>query len=127
MQTVIGRLTADASINSTTDGRQVVNFTVATNERFKVKQTGETKELTTYFQCAYWQGTGITPFLTTGSLVEVTGRIGVNAYQTADGNIKANPTVHVQAIKLHGKPKGLTSTEPSKNAAPVAAADDLPF
>lgn len=127
MQTVIGRLTADATIATTKDGRSVVNFTIAQNDRFKVKATGEVKQVTTYFQCAYWMGTGITAHLKKGTLVEAAGRIGVNAYQNMEGNIVANPTVHVQFIKLHGKAKGSAITESASVPATTEPADDLPF
>lgn len=127
MQTIIGRLTADAKIATTKDGRNVVNFTIAQNDRFKVKGTGEVKQLTTYFQCGYWMGTGIAAHLKKGTLVETVGRIGVNAYQNADGNIVANPTVHVQFVKLHGKAKGSAVEEAVSEPSTTAPVDDLPF
>lgn len=127
MQTVIGRLTADAKITTTKDGRSVVNFTIAQNDRFKVKGSDEVKQVTTYFQCAYWMGTGIAAHLTKGTLVETVGRVGVNAYQNMEGNIVANPTVHVQFIKLHGKAKGGAIAETASVPATTEPADDLPF
>jgi len=127
MQTVIGRLTADAKITTTKDERNVVNFTIAQNDRFKVKATGEVKQLTTYFQCAYWMGTGIAAHLKKGTLVEAVGRIGVNAYQNMDGNVVANPTLHVQFIKLHGSAKGNAIAPTGSVPATTEPADDLPF
>lgn len=127
MQTVIGRLTADAKITTTKDERSVVNFTIAQNDRFKVKGSGEVKQVTTYFQCAYWMGTAIAAHLKKGALVEAVGRIGVNAYQNMDGNIVANPTLHVQFIKLHGSAKGSAVAPTGSVPATTEPADDLPF
>jgi len=127
MQTVIGRLTADAKIATTKDGRSVVNFTIAQNDRFKVKGSDEVKQVTTYFQCAYWMGTSIAAHLKKGTLVEAVGRIGVNAWQNMEGNVMANPTLHVQFIKLHGSMKGNATTQTASVPATTEPADDLPF
>ncbi len=124
MQTVIGRLTADAKINSTKDGRKVVNFTIAQNDRFKTKGSDEVKQVTTYFQCAYWMGTGIAAHLKKGMLIEAAGRTGVSAWQSAGGEARANLTLHVQYIQLHGKAQGSKETAPE--AAPTEM-EDLPF
>lgn len=127
MQTVIGRLTANAKITTTKDDRKVVNFTIAQNDRFKVKGTGEVKQFTTYFQCSYWMGTGIAAHLQKGMLVEVVGRIGVNAWQNAEGGIIANPTLHVQFVKLHGKAKDAAAPQTVSEPVTTVAEDDLPF
>lgn len=57
-----GRLTANAKVKTTSEGKEVVNFSIAVNERYKTKG-GEAKDITRYFQCAYWNSTGIAPFL----------------------------------------------------------------
>ena len=38
-------------------------------------------------------------------MVELQGRIGVNAYNAHDGEAKATLTFHVNTIKLHGNGK----------------------
>ncbi|HMR83669.1 MAG TPA: single-stranded DNA-binding protein [Niabella sp.] len=129
MQTIIGRLTANATIKETKDGRKLVAFTIAQNDRFKVKGSDEVKQVTNYFNCAYWIATGIAEHLKKGLLVEVTGRIGVNAWKNMDGDAKASLTLHVQHIQLHGKVSA-AQTEKATTAEPVAAndkEDDLPF
>jgi single-strand DNA-binding protein len=127
MQTIIGRLTADATIATLEDGRTVVNFTIAQNDRFKVKGSAEVKQVTNYYNCAYWMGTGIAEHLKKGMLVETTGRIGVNAWQGADGTAKARLTLHVQHIHLHGKAR--TATANTNEPAPETQSEkeDLPF
>lgn len=126
MQTVIGNVTADAKVNQTSDGRNVVNFTLALNDRFKVKGSDEVKQVTNYYSCSYWMGTGIAPHIKKGSLVEVAGRIGVNAWEDKEGKAKADLTLHVQFIRLHGKAKNSVATTPEMEPA-EAAGDDLPF
>ena len=126
---ITARLTGDAKVNILQDERQVINFTVAINDSYKPKDGSETKKVTTFIQCAYWINPAIAKYLTKGTLVELFGRIGVNAYKDMQGEPKATLTFHVHNIKLHGKGK---STE-GDNSTAVAAAEvtetleDLPF
>jgi single-strand DNA-binding protein len=103
MQTVIGRVVNNAVIRETKDGRKLVAFTVAQNDRFKVKGSNEVKQLTNYFNCSYWLSTGIAEHLKKGMLVEAVGRIGLNTWKNADGEARASLTLHVQNVQLHGK------------------------
>lgn len=125
MQTVVGRLSADAKIATLEDGRSVVNFTIAKNERFKVKGADGVKQVTSYYNCAYWMGTGIAAHLKKGMLIEAAGHVGVNAWQGADSNAKASLTLHVQYIQLHGN-AGKPATAEEQTPA-EADKEDLPF
>ncbi len=131
MEILIGRITADAKINSTKDKKQVVNFTIAINDSFKPKGSDELKKLTTFINCSYWIGTAIAPHLKKGVLVELFGRISVSAWKKVDGEAMASLNLHVSSIKLHGKPTAATEMEKkpvSATAAPVSnATEDLPF
>lgn len=129
---IIARLTADAVVKTTKNERQVVNFNVAINDSYK--SGTETKKVTTYVQCDYWVNPGIAQYLTKGILVELQGRIGVNAYIDMQGEAKATLTFHVNTVKLHGKGKAANEAIlVSENTAAVTAStlteplDDLPF
>jgi len=128
MQTIIGRLVANAEIKELKDGRKLVTFTIAQNDRFKVKTSDEVKQVTNFFNCSYWIATGIAKHLKKGQLVEVIGRIGVDAWKDMDGDVRARLTLHVQYIQLHGKTKTLeaqneTTTSPKTETSKA----DLPF
>ena len=126
---ITARVTADAKVNTLKDERQVVNFNVAINDSYKPKDGSEIKKMATFIQCAYWINPAIAKHLTKGTLVELFGRIGVNAYKDMQGEPKATLTFHVNNIKLHGKGK---PTE-AENKTAIAAAEitepleDLPF
>src|SRR5437868_95434 len=113
---IIARLTADAKVKTTANDRQVVSFDVAINDSYKPKGATEPIKVTTYVQCSYWVNPGIAQFLKKGTLVELYGRIGVNAYTSMQGEAKATLTFHVNNIKLHGGSKGN-----AKQAEPSAA------
>ena len=122
------RVLGDAKISTLKNEKQVVNFNVAINDSYKAKGSEVLTKLVTYVQCDYWVNPGIAPYLTKGTLVELQGRLGVNAYTGKDGEAKAFITFHVNTIKLHGK-SGLKDKQPVKEnlSAVVNAADDLPF
>ncbi len=128
---ITARITADATLNTLKDEKQVVNFNVAINDSYKPKGSNEVKKAVTFIQCAYWMNPAIAKHLTKGTLVELYGRIGVNAYKDMQGEPKAALTFHVNSIKLHGKSRA--SEAENSTAHPVSAADikepleDLPF
>ena len=119
---ITGRLTANATINETKNGAKVVNFCVAVNDRFKAK-SGELKEHTSYFNCAYWISTGIAEHLCKGILVEASGKVSADAWVNADGKAKASLRFHVDRIKLHGKGNSTSASETKTAAAP----EEMPF
>lgn len=128
---ITARLTGNAEVKTLKDDRKVVNFNVAINDSYKPKGSSEITKLVTYVQCAYWVNSNIAQYLTKGTLVELQGRIGVNAYNNMQGEAKAALTFHVNSIKLHGKPKyESSSTEtvaPVTTGATAEPSDDLPF
>ena len=126
---ITARITADAKVNTLQGERQVVNFNVAINDRYKSKDSSEVKNVATFIQCAYWINPAIAKYLTKGTLVELYGRIGVNAYKDMQGEPKASLTFHVNNIKLHGKGK---TTEAENVPVPSTSdikepLEDLPF
>jgi len=122
------RLTGDAKISTLKNDKQVANFNVAINDSYRAKGSNELIKTVTYVQCDYWINPGIAQYLIKGTLVELQGRIGVNAYISKDGDAKATLTFHVNTIKLHGSSGNKNDTfaktnEPEK----MEAAEDLPF
>lgn len=135
---IVGRLTADAKINTVKDGRQVVNFSVAVNDSYKPKGSDQPVKVTNYFNCSYWKTSAIAKHLIKGTLVEIYGRLGINAWTNAEGEAKANLNFHVNSIKLHGKPNAsetpIIRVEGMENRTALSNADeikepleDLPF
>ena len=134
MNTIVGRITQNAVINTLKNDKIVVNFSVAINDSYKTKQ-GELKEQTTYYNCSYWINAKIAEFLTKGTLVELSGRISSSAWIGKDGEIKSGLNFHTSSIKLHGgKQKSKILNEPkvseqNTNVNPFSDEidDDLPF
>lgn len=123
---ITARLTADAKVNQLKNGREVVSFSVALNDSYKPKDSTEVKKITTFVNCSYWRNPGIAEYLTKGSLVELSGRIGINAWKNGEGEARAAITLHVNSIKLHGKGNTVAASVPE--AADIKEpVEDLPF
>jgi single-strand DNA-binding protein len=96
---IIGRLTADSTVKTIGNDKQVVNFSIAMNDSYKSKD-GEKKEVTTYVDCSFWKDAKRAQWLKKGALVVLTGRIGTNAYVDRDGNAVARLTFNVNDINI---------------------------
>ena len=101
---IIGRLTRDAEVRNLPNEKQVVNFSIATNDNYRNKQ-GERIEQTTYFDCAYWISPKVADFLTKGTLVELSGRIYSSAWMGKDGEPRAGLNFQTSQIKVHSSSK----------------------
>lgn len=124
-----GRLTADATIATLTDERQVTNFTLVMNDRYKTK-AGEKREVNTFIKCAYWVSPKVAEYLKKGSIITVYGRIGLDVYKNAEGEAKGSLTFHVNDIKfIASAAKSQASAEAAavKVAPTPETVDDLPF
>jgi single-strand DNA-binding protein len=131
---ITGRLTADAVVRTVKEDKKVVGFSIALNDSYR--SGGERRAVTTFIDCSYWRNEGIAEYLKKGGLVQVYGRIGVNAYLSGNSEAKATLTFHVSEIKLLG---GSSANAPAqKENGPAAAVtsvtddsmqldDDLPF
>lgn len=134
---IIGRLTRDAEVRTLSNEKQVVNFSIATNENYRNKQ-GDRIEQTTYFDCAYWISPKVADFLTKGTLVELNGRVYTSAWLGKNGEAHAGLNFHTSNIKVHSSSKQTENkSEQSKKAEKKAVSnsdsktseedDDLPF
>lgn len=121
-----GRITADAKISTVKGDKEVVNFSLALNERYRPKGSTETKELVTYINVAWWLGTGVTKILRKGAIVTITGRLFPTAFTNMQGEAVGAINCNASEIKLIQPAKTeLSSTPtPATITEPVA---DLPF
>lgn len=128
---IIGRVTKDAKVYTTSKDKQVVNFSLAVNDSYRNKQ-GQRIVQTTYFDCAYWLTPNVAPMLTKGSLVELSGRVSARAWEGKDGQPQAGLNFHTSEIKFYTSSKKSQATQDtvgSENSNVVAygITDDLPF
>ncbi|SDH29340.1 single-stranded DNA-binding protein [Mucilaginibacter gossypii] len=125
-----GRLTAKAEVNAVKGDKQVINFTVAINQKWKNK-AGEKKEKTAFVDCAYWRNSGIAEYLTKGAVVEISGWMEAHGYQSKKDGIRARLICTCDTIKLFSLVAKAEPKAEEKETAPyttgAVADDDLPF
>ena len=113
---IVGRLTENAQVQTLSNGKQVVNFSVAVNDNYRNK-AGENVQQTSFFDCAYWLSTGVAPYLTKGTLVELEGRVSARAWLNREGEPQAGLNFHTSKIKFQ-----VTAGQVAEEDE-----DDLPF
>jgi single-strand DNA-binding protein len=129
---LVGRLGKDPEIKSFNNGGRVANFSVATSETWKDKNTGEKQERTEWHNITVNSDglVGVVErFLRKGSEVSVVGKLQTRKWQDKDGNDKYTTEVVVGmggelALIGGGKPSG-GGAAPAMDDAPLD--DDVPF
>lgn len=131
MMLFTGRLTANAEVNAVKGGKQVINFTVALNQKWKNKE-GVKQEKTAFVECAYWRNSGIGEYLTKGAVVEISGWMEAQAYESEKHGLKARLVCTCDTVKLFSitaKDTDLTDSAEKRAVTSSAGKDnnDLPF
>ena len=110
---IIGRLTADPELKSTTSGISVCSFTVAVDKDY-VKQ-GEERQ-TDFIDVVAWKQTAefVCKYFHKGSMIAIDGSIQTRNYEDRNGNKRKTTEVVANRVHFCGKEK---SNEPS--AEPV--------
>ena len=132
---LIGNLGGDPELRFTPTGLAVCNFTIATTEKWRDKQTNEMKESTNWHRIVLWdkQAELAKQYLTKGSSVYIEGRIETRSWD--DNGVKKYMTEIVgQRLEFLSKrgdqPTGEHEAPPPEAdaASPLTGEDDdLPF
>lgn len=113
--TIIGNLTGDPELRTTTTGSEVCSFTVAVNRRKTANnQTPEAD----FFRVSAWgeRGKVCNQYLTKGKKVAVIGQVSAHAYTAQDGTARASLDVFAEDVEfLTPKGNGYTPVEDSDN------------
>ena len=108
---LIGRLTRDPELRTTSAGKEVCTFTVAVNRR----KTGNNQQPEAdFFRVSAWDGLAKScgQFLAKGRKVAVVGSVSVNTFQTQTGETKAQLEVNASDVEfLSPKGDGFTQVD----------------
>ncbi len=132
---LIGNLTRDPELRSTSSGVTVCSFTIAVNRRF-AQQGGERQ--TDFFRINAWRQLGETcaRYLAKGRKVAVIGELQARTYQGNDGATRMSLDVSADEVEFLSPRQQEESGAPAQrqNAAPPDLAgftdiqsDDIPF
>jgi len=104
---LIGHLGRDAETKFTPGGAAVTRFSVATNRRWKDKESGEWKEETDWSNVVLWRSENLANYLTKGKQIYVEGRLQTRSYEDKDGKkVYTTEVVADDVILLSGQGGG---------------------
>ncbi|WP_433745281.1 single-stranded DNA-binding protein [Falsibacillus pallidus] len=102
--TIVGRLTRTPDLKYTTDGKPVLNVTVAVNRPYR-NSNGEMDA--DFVLCTLWNRTAenTAKYCDKGSVIGVTGRIQTRNYENSDGKKVYVTEIMADSVKfLGGRP-----------------------
>ena len=135
---LIGRLGQDPEVRYTPDGTAVANFSIATSEEWKDKNSGEKRERTEWHRIVAWRRLGeiCGEYLSKGRQVYIEGRIQTRSWEDKDGNKRYTTEVIASDVQFLGGRDSAVAAGPSAGAQDTGGQapspqgpqdDDIPF
>ena len=134
---IVGRLGSDPEVRYTPSGAAVANFSVATSEEWKDKNTGEKKERTEWHRIVAWNKLGelCGEYLSKGRQVYVEGRLQTRSYDDKDGVKRYTTEIVASDVQFLGGREsggGRSGDGPPPKDVPGSSSpgpedDDIPF
>ena len=117
---LIGNLTRDPELRSTSSGQSVSNFGMATNRVWKDPNSGERKEAAEFHNIVMWGRLAEISgqYLRKGSKIYVEGRLQTRSWQDQSGNKKYMTEIVAENMQmLDRKPQGDSQPQPPRQPA----------
>lgn len=128
--TIIGNLTKDPELRTTTSGESVCGFTVAVNKRKKIEGQPDA----TFFKVSAWRelGENCAKYLQKGKKVCVVGAVDVHPFLTQKGEAAANLEVNASEVefisaKQEDQPQPVVEKKDQQSGFTAVTTDELPF
>jgi single-strand DNA-binding protein len=140
---LLGNLGADPDLRTFQSGDKVCNFSLATSEKWKDRQTGEAREATEWHRVAVFGPLAeiAGKYLRRGSRVYLVGKLQTRKWQDQSGQDRYTTEIVVRGyaaslILLDGRSEGSGGQAPARGSGPAAATgpagqsdldDEIPF
>ena len=104
---IVGNLTRDPELRTTSSGISVCSFTVAVNRRRSANSAANNQPDADFFRVSAWRqlGENCSRYLAKGRKVAVTGSVSVSTFQGQDGTTRASLEVNADDVEFLS-PKG---------------------
>lgn len=101
---LVGRLTRDPELRTTTTGKSVCDFSIAVSKRMKPQDGSPDAD---FFRVNCWEKTAeyVSNYLTKGRLVAVDGRLQSRKYTTNDGQNREVVEIVAESVQGLDRPK----------------------
>ncbi len=129
--TVVGNLGRDAELKYTPSGAPVLEFSIATNEKWS-DRSGNQREHTQWFRASIWgkRGEALQQYLRKGQLVYVDGTLRAREYTDREGKNRTSLDIRVDQVELlggRGAGGGESVPRELQGADTEVSDDDIPF
>lgn len=131
---LMGNVGGEPQIRQTQDGKKVASFSLATQEGYKNKQTGEFVDKTQWHRIVVFSDglAGIVErFVSKGSKLYVEGSLQTRKWKDKDGTEKDIAEIVLQgfncSIQILNNSNKSENVEPNVASQPTGIEDDIPF
>lgn len=137
---LVGNLGKDPEVRYLEGGTAVANFSIATSETFKDRNSGERKTSTEWHNVVVWRGLAeiSEKYLKKGMQVYIEGKLRTRQWQDKDGVTRYTTEVVADNLQMLGRKDDNTSSAPVEQSSnPQTSSptiddatnevDDLPF
>lgn len=117
---LIGRLGQDPEVRYTPDGTAVANFSIATSDEWKDKNSGEKRERTEWHRIVAWRKLGeiCGEYLSKGRQVYIEGRIQTRSWEDKDGNKRYTTEIIASDVQFLGSRDNIMDVGKSERTPP---------
>lgn len=132
---LIGNLGADPEIRSLPNGASVCNLTIATTEKWRDKDSNQTKEHTEWHKVVLYRRLAdiAGQYLSKGSQIYVEGKLRTRKWQDSNGIDRYTTEIEASEMQMLGSGRKLDTsadshfTSPFKTVNTASSYDDIPF
>lgn len=123
---LMGNLTRDVEMRTTTGGQNVANFSLAVTRSWK-GQDGQMQDQTSFINCVAWGKPGeiIAQYVQKGAPLLVSGRLDQRTYQDKDGNNRQAVEVVVEDFNFVGGGRGDDAGAPARSSSSNSKSNDV--
>ena len=131
---LVGRLGRDPEVRYTPSGATVANFSIATSDEWKDKETGQKQEKTEWHRIVAWRRLGeiCGEYLRKGKQVYIEGKLQTRSWEDRDGNKRYTTEIVAQSMQMLDAQTRDMRADPADPGLPVeepitVPEDDIPF
>ena len=128
---IVGNITRDPELRSTTSGAQVCGFSVAVNRNYK-DSSGNNQESVSFIDCSAWGRAGeiIAQYAKKGSGILISGRLEQRSWEDKEGQKRSRVEIVVEDFNFiggnnsDGGSRGGSSANDVQDVAPDDISDE---